>query len=229
MAARISPDQMDPRNNLQYYTRAAVRNSDVWTDRLVRQEYRRLRDIAQKRLQRLAVAEPGSLAYKRNVGRYGPTRSMSTEQLRQLLPDLAKFIAARTGSVSGIREQRNKALETLHQHGYTGITKENLAAFGEFMEEFRSSKAGRSIGSPTAVETFEFTQDHDIPWEKVKADFADWLRDRKKLESYVIRQNARGNEVSSDDIIAEFVRLQVQREKRNKQARERRRKKREAK
>ena len=225
MAARITSDQMDPRNNLQYYTKAAVRNSDVWTDKMVRQEYRRLRDIAQKRLKRLAVAEPGSQAYKSNVGRFGPTKSMSTAQLRQLLPDLAKFIAAKTGTVSGIREQRNKALATLHQHGYTGITKSNLAAFGEFMDELRSSKAGRSIGSPTAVETFEFTQEHNIPWDKVKEDFADWLRDRKKLETYVKKQNARGKEVSSDDIIAEFDRLQAQRDKRNRQARERRRKK----
>ena len=225
MAARITADQMDPRNNLQYYTKAAVRNADVWTDKMVRQEYRRLRDIAQKRLKRLAVAEPGSLAYKSNVGRFGMTKSMSTDQLRQLLPDLAKFIAAKTGTVSGIREQRNKALATLHQHGYTGITKANLAAFGEFMDELRSSKAGRSIGSPTAVETFEFTQQHQIPWDKVKEDFADWLRDRKKLETYVKKQNARGKEVSSDDIIAEFDRLQTQREKRNQQARERRRKK----
>ena len=225
MAARITRDQMDPRNNLQYYTKAAVRNADVWTDKMVRQEYRRLRDIAQKRLKRLEVSEPGSMAYKANKGRYGPTKSMSTEQLRQLLPDLAKFIAAKTGSVSGIREQRSKALKTLHEHGYTGITKANLQAFGEFMDELRSSKAGRSIGSPTAVETFEFTQEHNIPWEKVKEDFADWLRDRKKLASYVKKQNARGHEVSSDDIIAEFDRLQAQRDKRNKQARERRRKK----
>lgn len=225
MAARITRDQMDPRNNLQYYTKAAVRNADVWTDKMVRQEYRRLRDIAQKRLKRLAVAEPNSMAYKSNVGRFGTTKSMSTEQLRQLLPELAKFIAAKTGTVSGIREQRSKALSTLHQHGYTGITKENLAAFGEFMDELRSSKAGRSIGSPTAVETFEFTQEHKIPWDQVKEDFADWLRDRKKLESYVKKQNARGRKVSSDDIIAEFDRLQVQREKRNKAARERRRKK----
>ena len=224
MAARITRDQMDPRNNLQYYTKAAVRNADVWTDKMVRQEYRRLRDIAQKRLKRLEVAEPGSMAYKANKGRFGTTKSMTTEQLRQLLPDLAKFIAAKTGTVSGIREQRSKALKTLREHGYTGITPANYAAFGEFMEEYRHSKTGRSPGSPSAVETFEFTQEHRIPWEQVKDDFAGWLIERKRLESYVTKQHARGKEVSSDDIIAEFSRLQAQRDKRNKQARERRRK-----
>ena len=57
------------------------------------------------------------MAYKANKGRFGVTKSMSTEQLRQLLPDLAKFIAAKTGTVSGIREQRSKALKTLHEQG----------------------------------------------------------------------------------------------------------------
>lgn len=222
MAARISPDQLDPRNNLQYYTTGALRNADVWTDRAIRQEYKRLRDIAQKRLQRLAVAEPGSQAYKRNVGRFAAARGQSTEQLRQLLPDLAKFIAAKTGTVSGIRQQRARAVETLQRHGYTGVTKANLQAFGEFMEQWRQSSLGRSIGSPTAVETFEFTQEHGIPWDRVKEDFAAFLLQREKLQSYVKKQNSKGREVSSDDILAEFDRLEQQRENRNRKARERR-------
>lgn len=222
MATRIDPSQIDPRNNLQWYTKSALRNADVWTDKAVREEYRRLRDIAQKRLQRLRIAEPDSYAYRQNVGRFGPTRSMSTAQIRQKLPELAKFIAARTGTVTGIRQQRSKAIATLHEHGYTGINQTNLRAFGEFMEEWRENKEAHSYGSPTAVETFEFTQKHGVAWEVVKDDFARWLADRKKLETYVKKQNASGREVSSDDIIAEFNRLEQQRERRNRSARERR-------
>lgn len=220
--AKIDPSQLDPRNNLQAYSRAVVRNADVWTDKLVREEYRRLRDIAQKRLARLKIAEPSSYAYTHNAGRFAPTKTQTTEQLRQQLPELAKFIAAKTGSVTGIRQQRATAIATLQEHGYTGINKYNLKAFGEFMEEFRASKESRSYGSPTAVETFEFTQQHEISWDVVKADFAAWLAERKKLETYVQKQHKRGKAVSSDDIIKEFERLEQQREKHNRQARERR-------
>lgn len=222
MAARISPDQLDPRNNLQYYTKSALRNADVWTDDAIRQEYRRLRDIAQKRLKRLAIAEPNSYAYKTNVGKFGSARGQSTANLRAQLPALAKFIAAKTGTVSGIRQQQAKAVATLQRHGYTGVTKANLKAFGEFMETWRQTKMGRAYGSPTAVETFEFMKKHDVPWDQVKDDFAHFLMDRKALEKYVMRQNKKGNEVSSDDIIAEFDRLEQRREVRNRKARERR-------
>ena len=44
----------DPRVNLEYYTREAIRNADVWTDSAVRAEYSRLRDIAQKRLKQIS-------------------------------------------------------------------------------------------------------------------------------------------------------------------------------
>lgn len=217
MAARINPDQLDPRNNLQFYTRSALRNADVWTDKAIRQEYRRLRDIAQKRLARLAKAEPNSQAYKRNVGRFGAARGQRTEQLRQLLPDLAKFIAAKTGTVQGIRQQRARAVETLQRHGYTGITKENLQAFGEFMEQYRAKALDKVLGSPTAVEMFEFTQEHAIPWKRIKARFAGWLAQRDELRDYVQRRHEAGEEVTSDQILKEFNRLE-----KNRQARERR-------
>lgn len=182
-----------------------------------------MRDIAQKRLQRLRVAEPQSYAYTRNAGRYPAARGQSTEQLRALLPDLAKFIAARTGTVTGIRAQRRAALETLHEHGYTGITKNNIAAFGEYMEAWRAQRGQHSKGSPTAVEDFErWTTQHRVDWEHVKGRFAEWLTEQGKLQDYVRKQNEQGREVTSDDILARFDKLEAQRQKRNEAQRRRR-------
>ena len=219
MAARIDPSQLDPRNNLQLYTKSALRNSDAWTDQLIRSEYRRLRDIAQKRLKRLAEAEPGSYAYKHNKGKYPGSRGTSTAEMRKLLPDLAKFIAAKTGSVSGIRAHEKAVLSTLHQHGYTGVNKTNLRAFGEFMEAWRA-KNGRSAGSPTAVDKFEFWQDQGVVWDQVEGRFAEFLAQEKKLQDYVQKRHEKGKEVSSADIIAKFESLERQRIARNKRARE---------
>lgn len=217
--AKLSPDMLDPRNNLQYYTRSAIRNADVWTNAEVRKEYARLRDIAQKRLKRLAVDEPDSYAYKKNVGKYAPTRQLATEEVRDLLPELARFIAAKTGSVSGIRAQRAKAVAGLREAGYTGITKQNIKAFGQFMDDYRAQQLDRTYGSPEAVELFEFTEEHNIPWESIKDNFAQWLAQKKSLEKYVKKQNKAGYEVTSDMIIKEFDRVEEARRKRNERAR----------
>lgn len=207
----------DPRVNLEYYTREAVRNADVWTDSAVRAEYSRLRDIAQKRLQRLAKSEPGSYAYRTNVGQYAPARGLTTEDIRTQLPTLAKFIAAKTGSVSGIRAQRAKAVRTFQEHGYNFITKENIGTFGEFMEAFKSKKGKtRAYGSYEAVELWEFTQEQNIDPERVKRQFAQWLQQRKELDEYVTKRHKEGEEVSADDVIREFNRLDRQRIEREK-------------
>lgn len=204
--------KLDPRTNMQLYTREALRNSKVWTDQLIRKEYSRLRDIAQKRLERLGRNEPGSYAYRVNVGQYAPARGQTTEELRTQLPLLAKFIAAKTGSVTGIREQRRKAVETLKASGYTFINSGNIKQFGEFMEAYRAKRgAARSYGSFQAVEVFEFTQEHGIDPEKVKQQFAAWLAHERELSRYVRKRNKAGEEVSADEILKEFNRLEKQR------------------
>lgn len=206
--------KLDPRVNLQLYTREGLRNADVWTDQLIRKEYSRLRDIAVKRLERLGRNEPGSHAYRANIGQYAPARGQTTEQLRQAMPLLAKFIAAKTGSVMGIREQRRKAVESLQESGFTFINSSNVKEFGEFMDAFRAKRgAARSYNSFQAAETYEFTQEHNLDVDKVKDKFAAWLSHERELRTYVRQRNRAGEETSADDILKEFNRLERERRK----------------
>lgn len=208
--------KLDPRTSLEYYTKEAIRSADYWTDSLIRTEYSRLRDIAEKRLKRLAEAEPESYAYRTNIGQYAPARGQSTEALREQLPALAKFIAAKTGTVRGIRMQRSRAVATLRGQGYDFINARNIRAFGEFMDEWRAQELDHSIGSPTAAESFEFMQEHDIQIEQVKDDFAQWIKHRKKLEKYVSREEKKtGKPVTADMILKEFSRQRAAEKKRN--------------
>ena len=225
--ARITKDQLDPRNNLQYYTKAALKNVDLWDDRTVRAEYARLRDISQKRLKRLAKEEPESYAYQANVGKYAPTKTLTTAEIKELLPGLAKFIAAKTGTVRGIRAQRERAVESLQELGYTEITPANIKQFGEYMEAWRSSKQSRSKGSPNVAAYFEFLQQRDIPWEKVKEDFKHWIMHMEALEKYVtVQEKKTGEPVTAEDIVAEYERLENKRKLQNEQRREARKRKR---
>lgn len=199
----------DPRVNLEYYTREAIRNADIWTDSAVRAEYSRLRDIAQKRLKRLAKSEPQSYAYRANVGEYPPARGQDMEEIRMRLPQLAKFIAAKTGSVSGIQAQRMKAVKTFQERGYNFINKYNIKEFGDFMEAFKSKKGKtRVYGSFDAVELWEFTQEQGIDPNRVAAQFAQWLGQQKALASYVQKRHEEGEGVTSDMVLREFNRLE---------------------
>ena len=195
----LSSDQLDPRNNLQLYSREAVRNSSEWTDRMVRQEYSRLRDIAQKRLQRLAKAEPESYAYRTNVGQYAPARGQSTAELREQLPRLARFIAAKTGTVSGIRAQRMKAIATLRSHGYDFINEKNYKQFADFMDEWRSRKLGKAVYAQL-MDAFEFSQEHDINLNVIKAHYEDYVTEQETVRNYTRMVNESGREVSATAI-----------------------------
>lgn len=224
--AKLSPDVLDPRNMLDYYMKDALRNSDMWTDKLLRSEYSRLRDIAQKRLERLARNEPESFAYRKNVGQYPRGRELSTDEIRALMPQLAKFIAAKTGSVTGIRRQRMAAVQALQETGNYFITMDNYKQFSDFMAQWRAEDTGKkqSWGSDEVVQVFEWSYENGIRAEDIKGNFDRFMRQQKKLETYVKKQSEKGKEVSTQDILAKFEQLELQRNRRNEQARKRRRK-----
>lgn len=225
--AKLNPDELDPRNNLEWYTSDAITNADVWTPQMIRREYSRLRDIAQKRLKRLAEAEPESYAYRHNVGQYAPARGQTTEELAAKLPELARFIAAKTGTVRGIREQRIKAAETLQSHGYN-VSREQMRAFGKWMEQWRTSKEAHSVGSPEIVELFTFAEENEVDKDKIRENYQRWLQHQQKIEEYITKQKSKGKPVTSTDVVARYEKLEAQRLHRNELARERYRRKKEA-
>ena len=199
---KLSPDQLDPRNNLQLYSRDVVKNADIWTPKAIREEYSRLRSIARKRLERLERLEPDSYAYRHNVGVYKPLKELTQTEVIKLLPELAQFIAAKTGTVTGIREARLKAVEKLREHGYEQINESNYKTFASWMEKWRSEKLTHSIGSIEVVEAFEFTVLHDIRNDDIDKDFQAYLKDIMKAEKYAERK--RKNTVTSEKIRAKF-------------------------
>lgn len=106
----------------------------------LRKEYSRLRDIAQKRLQRLS--EGGyetSVAYRMNRDRYKKLRDIrSTGELVERLSDLSRFIEARSSSVTGQKGIERDRLASLKESGYDFVNRQNLREFGEFMNYMKS-------------------------------------------------------------------------------------------
>ena len=110
----------------------------VFTEKEARQEYARLRRLANKRL---AALERAGLSEARSLRNYPASfesmRGSSEREVRRALEDVSRFMSLKTTTVRGIQSTQRKALDTLHKHGYDFVNKDNLESFGRFMEAAR--------------------------------------------------------------------------------------------
>lgn len=144
---------------------------EVYSEKELRREYSRLRSVARKRLERFAGSEfEDSNAYRYNKGKYVPLSQVSNNgELVHLLSDVARFLTAEAGSVSGQRAIRDKAIATWHEKGYTWLTKSNYAAFARFLEFSREF-----VGQPymeKVAELFRRADDQGVSVEQIKSNF----------------------------------------------------------
>lgn len=151
----------------------------------VRKEYTRLRDISQKRLKRLKAAGLADTeVYKKNVNHYPKLKDIkSANELSARLSDLARFISSERSTVSGFKTVMEKSLKTLHEHGYTFVTKENYKDFAEFMGEYRYQKLDMIYDSGEAADTFGVLEKHHIKMSQIQQDFEYWVKNHKLYEN----------------------------------------------
>lgn len=141
----------------------------------LRKEYSRLRSIARKRLERIAETKyVNSATYKYNAGVYIPLAAVSNKnELSALLSSVTRFLTAKTGSLTGLREATTGTIETLHESGYTWINEENLRLFGDFMDYARNLMQGKLLDSDRVAKMFrDANKRRNI--DKVKEHFEEW-------------------------------------------------------
>lgn len=123
-------------------------------EKTLRKEYSRLRDIAQKRLKRMD--ESGwdwTEEYKQNRYAFAKTSMLKEKRdLQYKLSQVARFLTSSRGSVSGLKESTQSAIDTLHQHGYDFVNMGNFKEFADFMEWARSLVIGRMYDSDRIAE-----------------------------------------------------------------------------
>jgi len=142
-----------------------------YSEKELRREYSRLRSVARKRLERFEGSEfEESNVYRYNKGKYVPLSQVSNKgELVHLLSDVARFLTAEAGSVTGQRAIRDKAIATWHDKGYTWLNKSNYAAFARFLEFSREF-----VGQPyleKAAELFRRADDQGVSVEQIKSNF----------------------------------------------------------
>lgn len=157
----------------------------------LRKEYSRLRKIAQKRLARFVGTEwEKSEVFKRNYGKYPVLADIkSPTQLRYELAALARFINAKTSSVSGLRQQRAKAIEALRDKGYTFVNRKNYWQFGEFMDYYKTSKLNQIYDSEAALTVFQMTERFNIPERELLRNFETYLSKAEEIENMEVPRN----------------------------------------
>lgn len=119
-----------------YYPGALAERSE----KELRQEYARLRAVAQKSIQRLGKSEfAGGATYRNAVGRFPTTKSIKDKRdLTMALVDLTQFIAAKGSSVSGLKEIRAEQVGIWHnEYEYEFVNIGNYSAWVEFLEALR--------------------------------------------------------------------------------------------
>lgn len=175
---------LDPRTSPDYYWLDVIRNAEVWTPKAIRDEYSRLRKIANQRLSRMAEDPVGrrSLTYRANIGQYKPLNEMSLGETKIALAKVARMISANTGTLSGIKRQIKQSVVTLHEHGFMSIGYENFQDFGEFMRQWKDSNF-RVVGSDLAAEMFNVAAKKDVDVDELMGEFEKFMAEKLEAQA----------------------------------------------
>lgn len=174
----------------EYYMPELLRQG-ILTPEQMRAEYTRLRNVANKRLLRMQDTRfENYQSFQQNAGKFIPVSQISSErELIYRLSEVERFISAKTSTISGIRDIERRTLESLQDAGYTFVNAKNLAAFGEFMAEYRAQHLNEIYDSDEAYKLFVETQKRGIGLTKIKDNFEYWMEQRDTLADLPVYRN----------------------------------------
>ena len=151
------------------YTVSSIEMAGSFTYAEARKEYTRLRNIANKRLNRLLEAGYGdSDIYRANVGKYPSYKEFSTpRELYNALSSLSWFITAQQSTVSGQRDIETKIRDTLASN-YGTPQDMDLKKFGNFMEFMRAKYQGKEYDSERSAKIYRESLKKGITLDQLK-------------------------------------------------------------
>lgn len=151
------------------YTPEALQSGSL-TEKEIKDEYRRLRAIANKRIDRLEKAGYAeSQTYLRNAGAYKSPSNYTLAELQYKLYQISKFVAAKSSTVGGMRLIEKQVREKLHEKDLDRIM--NLQEFGDFMDWARTKYKNSDFDSERAAEVYNESKRRKIDIEEIKKDY----------------------------------------------------------
>lgn len=149
-------------------------------ERAARKEYTRLRNIAQKRIRRLAsdpllkrlesVRETISVGFP-TLAEIGGSR----QALAGYLSGLRKFLSAEESTVYGARRRFERNVEKAREAVGDFVSAENYPDFDRFMQYAREVTRGFRVGSPEIADFFDENSGKYTTQDDLEYAFSEWL------------------------------------------------------
>lgn len=157
----------------------------------IKKEYQRLRKAANERLRKLKKAGyADSEIYRRFRTAFPAYSKVKTNTALGIhLADIRHFLGLKTSTVGGMKQVESQIIQRLHESGYTYINKENLKAFGAFMDAVRSKYNGLIYGSDQVVELYGAAYEKDLDPAQLLEDFEYWQENVYELEKSRQKRN----------------------------------------
>ena len=164
--------------------------------RATRSEYRRYRDIINRRISALEKAGFGATEFvTKNKGRFAAISTLTQKQVEQNLARIKAALQYSGSTVTGAKFLQAKAVQSLQKAGYN-ITPANIAAFGRFMEKFRATYGKRAYGSDKAAALFDTIESAGYSSDEIMEDFGLFYENETKVKALI--RNERG--ITADEI-----------------------------
>lgn len=164
--------------------------------RAIRAEYRRYRDIINRRISALEKAGFGATEFvTKNKGRFAAISTLTQKQVEQNLSRIKAALQYRGSTVTGAKFIQSKKIQSLQRAGYN-INENNIRAFGRFMEKFRATYGKRAYGSDKAAALFDTIESAGFSSDEIMKDFELFYENEKKVKALI--RNEKG--ITSDEI-----------------------------
>lgn len=162
---------------------------NTMTEKEMRKEYSRLRKVANGRLRTLFNSEIGkrSNTWKLYMNEFPSGRGKSSAEIAYRLASAYYFLSLKSSSITGLREMRDDFIESMHDQGYTWISKENYFDFIDFMETVKSYYDVVTYDSDRAVDVFDVMTEAGFSTDDLKNDFDWWFENYRKIRSKPIK------------------------------------------
>lgn len=159
-------------------------------------EYNRMKDMFRKRVG--TIKRSGEFEGAQIVRTYDEFKGRAPEDDRQLAMKLGRLeglLSQSTSTLTGMREQRDEAIETFQSRGLQSLNKENWRDFTNFMKSteaiafsvlrYRYNTSTQQYEGPDTgkrLEMFELAQQKGITIKALETDFTFFVRHMDEIE-----------------------------------------------
>lgn len=138
----------------EQYSTQALKSATPDDLEFLRSEYTRMRDVAQKRIKRLAKSDfSQAKAVQERPAGFPKLKDIRLQDFPYAMNELYRFVAAKGSTVQGQKEIRAKTIETFAKHD-VHITEEEYPQFIKILEAMRKQKINYESGIAKATADF---------------------------------------------------------------------------